>query len=332
MGQFYYNEIYTAVSALFCVLCTYQLWVQSRMRTAVGLLQHAMPRFTLAGAIPFLISYVITIVYERSYSNALAFASDISFYVGTIVDFAHVFYIIFLSVKNSRHLASMTPDPAIVLRDRIFFICLWLVLLVTTISAQTLMYVRNEASYLGVFYAVAAPVVMGALGYMWYSIYQLTAYMDKQSARFSSGVSNASLATFTKTMYFMTACFAVLSILLAYGAFKYLSSFGTTPYLPVPIPLDFSPFGSVYLVLWASAIWYSWHSSSGEADALRLSASSHHSAHAAARLAKANAAAMASTCDTERDTVAMTTESRENRADLSAMNVAVQVGGGAPYS
>jgi hypothetical protein len=323
MGQFYFNEIYSAVSALFCILCTYQLWVQSRIKTAVGLLQHAMPRFTLAGAIPFLIFFVITIVYERPglYSNGLAFASDIIFYVGTMFNFAHIFFIIYLSVKNSRHLASMTPDPVIVLRDRIFFICLWLVLLVAIVAAQSLMYLRNEASYLGIFHAVTVPVVMGALGYMWYSIYQLATYMEEHSARFASGVSNPSLATFTKTMYFMTTCFAVLSALLAYGAYIRLSSFGTVAYLPVPLPLEFSPFGTIYLLLWATAIWYSWQSPSGEAE-VQQRAPSHHSGHVA-RLAKTNAVATAgNTRGAKHDSVAIVTDTREgSHAELSPVLV-----------
>jgi hypothetical protein len=329
MGQYFYNEIYTAVSALFCVLCAYQLWVQSRTKS-ISLMQYAMPRFTIAGAAFFLVSFVITVVYERSYSNALAFACDIFFYVATMIDFAQVFFVIYLSVKNSRHLASMTPDPAVVFRDRVFFIALWLILLVTIVTVQTLMYVRNDISYLAYFYAITALLVMSTLSNMWYSIFQLKTYMEEHSAR-AAGGNSSSLATFNKTMCFMTFGFSVICVLISYSAYKHLS-IGTTPYLPVPIPLEFSPFGSVYLLLWATAIWYAWLSPSGEAEGRLLSsASSQHSSHPS-RLAKTNTAAKAGTCDSEHDTVAMTTESMEASAELSAMDVAVKTGVDAPHS
>jgi hypothetical protein len=227
----------------------------------------------------------------------------------------------------------MSPDPAIVLRDRIFFICLWMVLLVATISALALMYTRNEATYLGVLHVVAAPVVMGALSYMWYSIYQLIAYMEERSARVAHGASNASFATFTKTMYFMTACFAVIATLLAYGAYSRLSSFGTTAYLPAPLPLDFSPFGLMYLLLWTSAIWYSWQSPSGEAETeVQLRAIPQHSAHAA-RLAKANGDDH-NERDDERDTAAIVTDAsrREGGTELCPIAVSAEVDAAASVS
>jgi hypothetical protein len=90
-----------------------------------------------------------------------------------LADYAHLLYIIHLAISSSRLLVDMTPSPAVLLRDRVFLLTVWLILVVVAAASVGLCLARNDAAFLGIYQANTACVFAFVLAYMWRSIYQV---------------------------------------------------------------------------------------------------------------------------------------------------------------
>jgi hypothetical protein len=67
----------------------------------------------------------------------------------------------------------MTPSPDVILRDRIFLLTVWVILVVVAAASVGLCLARNDAAFLGIYQANTACVFAFVLAYMWRSIYQV---------------------------------------------------------------------------------------------------------------------------------------------------------------
>ncbi len=88
-------------------------------------------------------------------------------------DFAHLLYIIYLAISSSRLLVDMTPSPDVTLRDRIFLLTVWVILVVAAAASVALCHARNDAAFLGIYLAITTCVFAFVLAYTWRSIYQV---------------------------------------------------------------------------------------------------------------------------------------------------------------